>query len=447
MTHSIDELVSSDLDWTALHASISGPASDSMNLLNEIMDRFPNAISFAPGAPFMGFMEPLAIPAYIDRYRAYLRDIKHMPERAIDRHICQYGPSQGLINGLVAEALQRDFGIDVSDEAVVITVGCQEAMLLAVRALCATDQDVLGVVQPCYVGMIGAARLLDVAVEPVDECGGSIDLEQLRSLCHALRSAGKRLRALYVAPDFANPSGTILDIATRHQLLRLAQEQDFLILEDSAYAFTTSAQELVPPIKALDTHRRVIYLGTFSKLCMPGARVGYIVADQQVRTHRGTSCSLAKTLATIKSMISVNTAPICQAIVGGILLHHGGSLVALGQRKAEFYRASLARLLEALHRHVKTDSESATRVSWNTPGGGFFVRMVLPVASGSQLLEYCARRYGVLWTPMTYFYLNKSQCNEIRLSCSYLTPDLMEDGVRRLARFLMDPRVSCRAAS
>ena len=446
MTNSIDEPVSSDLDTAALHASIEAPAVDSMNLLNEIMDRFPNAISFAPGAPFMGFMEPLAIPAYIDRYRTYLRDAKHMPERAIDRHICQYGPSQGLINGLVAEALKRDFGIDVSDDAIVITVGCQEAMLLTVRALCATDQDVLAVVQPCYVGMIGAARLLDVAVEAVDECGGSIDLDQLRSLCGALRKAGKRLRALYVAPDFSNPSGTILDMATRHQLLALAQEEDFLIMEDSAYAFTTSAQDFVPPIKALDTQRRVIYFGTFSKLCMPGARVGYIVADQQVRTRRGTYCSLAKTFAAIKSMISVNTSPICQAIIGGMLLQHGSSLAALGQRKAEFYRANLTRLLEALHRYVKTDSESASRVSWNAPSGGFFVRMLLPVASGSNLLEYCARRYGVLWTPMIYFYLNKRQCNEIRLSCSYLTPDEMEEGVRRLALFLMDPRVSRPAA-
>jgi (S)-3,5-dihydroxyphenylglycine transaminase len=79
-------------------------------------------------------------------------------------------------------------------------------------------------------------------------------------------------------------------------------------------------------------------------------------------------------------------------------------------------------------------------VSWNRPEGGFFVCLHLPVAVDAALLEYCAGEYGVLWTPMRFFSLDAGDNYELRLSCSYLTPEQIDDGVRRLGRFLRDPR-------
>jgi (S)-3,5-dihydroxyphenylglycine transaminase len=430
------------LERAALHASISDPALDAISFLNEVMDRFPHAISFAPGAPFAGLFDDIDLGRYIERYTDYLSAVKGRTPAQIRKQLYQYGPSRGTINELIADALRRDEDIAVDPGAVVVTVGCQEALLLVLRALCASGEDLLAVVNPCFAGIAGAASVLGAPVVPIDEGAGadgwsaSLDWEQLESACRQARAQGKRIRALYVAPDFSNPSGTVLDLASRRRLLALAEQEDFLLLEDNAYGFTAAPGCALPTLKALDAHARVIYFGTCAKICMPGVRVGFVVADQLVRDGHGQARLLADELAALKSMVTVNTSPICQAIVGGMMLEHGGSLAALSRDKSALYRRNLELLLAALERHVGRNGDPAHGVHWNTPNGGFFVRMRLPVAADAALLKRCAERYGVLWTPMSYFHLNDAGNAQLRLSCSYLTPEQIDEGARRLAAFL-----------
>jgi len=428
------------LQRTQLHACLGDPLLGAMSFLNEIMDRHPKAISFAPGAPHAEFFEEVDVPRALERYARHLEREHGMDQRQIDKQLYQYGPSRGQINGLLAEALRRDEGIDVAPDALVVTVGCQEAMLLVLRALCAGADDLLAIVNPCFVGIGGAARVLDIGTVAIEESDDGIDWNGLEAACAAARKQGRRIRALYVAPDFSNPSGAILDLAGRHRLLALAAREDFLILEDNAYAFTALPGSALPTLKALDRSARVVYLGTCAKICMPGVRIGYAVADQRVAAADGTIRLLADELAAIKSMITVNTSPICQAIFAGILLEHGGSLAQLGRSKAALYQRNLGLLLAGLERHAGALAADGT-ISWNAPAGGFFVRMRLPVAADSALLERCAADYGVLWTPMSHFFLDGGGLRQLRLSCSYLTPEQIDEGARRLARFLRDPQV------
>jgi (S)-3,5-dihydroxyphenylglycine transaminase len=430
-----------ELSRTDLHACVSDPLLHTMSFLNEIMDRFPQALSFAPGAPYAGFFDDFEVAGYIERYTNWLQTHKGMRPEAVRKHLYQYGPSRGQINELLAAALSADEGIEVDPRAIVVTAGCQEAMLLVLRALCRGAGDVVAVANPCFVGIAGAARLLDIPIVPVDETAHGLDLDQLGDVCARARAEGRRIRALYVAPDYSNPSGSQLGEAARLRLLDLAEREDFLIMEDNAYGFTASEAERVPTLKALDRCQRVVYLGTCAKICLPGVRVGFVVADQVVDRTGGTPHLLSDELAQIKSMVTVNTSPICQAIVGGMLLAHGGSLAAIGRDKAAFYRSNLERLLQALERHIGSDPELAACVHWNRPRGGFFVRMSLPVECDNSLLEVAAGTYGVLWTPMRYFCLNRSGDYQLRLSCSYLTGEQIEEGVRRLAAFLRDSRV------
>jgi (S)-3,5-dihydroxyphenylglycine transaminase len=434
-----------DLDSSSLHGSLRDPVIDSLNLLNEIIDRYPNAISFGPGAPHRRFLEDLDVTPYIQRYVEYLKQEKGLGETAIQRHLYQYGPSQGQITELVSRALLRDFGVNVPPQSIVMTVGCQEAMWLALRALFATPADVLAVVQPCFVGIVGAARLLNLEVQAVDEGEDGVDIDQLSTACRRARAAGKHIRAVYVAPDYSNPSGTLMSVAARHELLQLAEKEDFFLLEDNAYGFTAAQGAAHPPLKALDRNARVIYLGTFAKICVPGVRVGFAVADQRVR-HGETHRYLAQELATIKSMLTVNTSPICQAIVGGMLLEHETSLTALAQEKGAFYRDNLQCLLDALERHLGPRGNSPYHVSWNVPQGGFFVRVQTSFIVDEEMLKLSAERHGVLWTPMANFMLGGAQSRELRLSCSYLTREQIEEGVPRLARFIEDANGSARRA-
>ncbi|MEK8174875.1 aminotransferase class I/II-fold pyridoxal phosphate-dependent enzyme [Streptomyces sp. M19] len=182
--------------------------------------------------------------------------------------------------------------------------------------------DVLAVATPCFVGITGAARLLDIEVTGIEEGAAGIDLDALAERCASARRAGRRVRACYVAPDFANPGGSRMPLERRRRLLELAEREDFWVLEDNAYGFTAAVGEELPPLKAIDPDRRVVHIGTFAKVCFPGARVGYVVADQRVGGADGGTL-LADELAALKSMVTVNTSPLSQAVIGGMLLDHG----------------------------------------------------------------------------------------------------------------------------
>ncbi|MGW1774920.1 aminotransferase-like domain-containing protein [Streptomyces sp. NPDC002104] len=421
------------LSPSRLHDSLGAPVLGSIGFLNEVMGRFPDAISFAPGAPHPDTLPDPDIQHYTDRFLRHLGERGMGPERA-RRMLFEYGPSRGIINDIVSEALWRDHGIETSPEDVVVTVGAQEGMFLVLRALFGSAEDILAVADPCFVGITGAARMLGLDVVPVAEGTQGIDLEALTAACRDARLAGRAVRALYVAPDFSNPGGGRMPLASRHRLLELAEQEDFLILEDNAYGFTATVASSMPSLKALDTGRRVVHIGTFAKVAFPGARVGYVVADQRVGGQSGPTRPLAAELATLKTMVTVNTSPLSQAVIGGMLLEHGGSLATLGRHKAELYQRNLTCLAQALDRHLTGVAPPGVR--WNRPEGGFFVRVHLPVRADPALLEVSAAKYGVLWTPMEQFYAGGAGDHQIRLSCSYLDPREIEEGVRRLAAFL-----------
>jgi len=282
-----------------LHASLADPLMSAMTFLNEVTLRYPDAISFAPGRPYEGLFDPDQVARDVSTYTGYLRDTLGMSPARVREALFQYGRTAGQIAGLVARTVANDEGLHVPAEAVVVTVGAQEGMLLAVRALLAGRRDVLLVSSPCYVGITGAARLLDVAVEPVPEGPAGPDPEAVAAAARRVRASGRRPRAFYVVPDFANPSGASMPVPERHRLLEVAAEQDLLVIEDNPYGFFGRDDAARPTLKSLDGDRRVVYLGSFAKTCFPGARVGYVLADQPVRWPDGTVTLLADELAKI----------------------------------------------------------------------------------------------------------------------------------------------------
>ncbi|HEU5129193.1 MAG TPA: PLP-dependent aminotransferase family protein [Glycomyces sp.] len=424
-----------ELPAAELHASIGDDVLGSVTFLNEVAAAHPDAVSFAAGAAHEDAFAEVDVGGLVDEYAAHLADRHGMDDRAVRRTLFQYGPARGHIGELIAEGLRRDLGIDVAAAAIVVTVGCQEAMLVALRALCRGPGDLVAAVDPCYPGLRGAARLLDVDLLPVADSGATVDLAGLRAACREARASGGRVRALYVAPDFANPSGTLLDLETRRSLLALAEEEDLYLLEDGVYGFTAAAPHRLPSLKALDATGRVIHLGSFAKIGAPGARVGYLVADRRVRSGSGARL-LADDLAAVKSMVTNHTSPISQAVVAGMLLRHGGSLSALGRAKAHRYRRNLRLLLDALEHAAAVRGERFPEVTWNRPDGGFFVRLRLPIPVTDGLLEVSAREFGVLWTPMRHFYIGTGGEHELRLACSNLDERRLRIGVDRLCDFL-----------
>ncbi|MFI1522872.1 PLP-dependent aminotransferase family protein [Kitasatospora cineracea] len=420
-----------------LHGSLADPLLDAMTFLNEVTGRYPEAVSFAPGRPHEEFFDPADIPKHLDTYLRHLREERGLTESQVRQEVFQYGRTKGLIAPLIARALAADEGIDADPEALVVTVGAQEGMLLVLRALCAGPDDVLLVSAPCYVGVTGAARLLDLTVHPVPEAGrdGGLDPEALAAAVRDLRAAGKRPRACYVVPDFANPSGASLDEPARRRLLAVAEETGVLLIEDNPYGFFGRTADPRPTLKALDGDRgNVVYLGSFAKTCFPGARVGYVVADQRVAAPDGRAGLLADELAKLKSMTTVNTSALSQAVIGGMLLDGGLRLRDANEPARRFY----ARNMDTLLAELETAFRDVPGVSWNHPDGGFFAVVTVPFRADARALDTCARKHGVLWTPMDGFHPGGGGEYQLRLSCSYLTPDRIADGVRRLAAFVKE---------
>ncbi|MFC7842831.1 PLP-dependent aminotransferase family protein [Streptomyces sp. NPDC057382] len=419
-----------------LHGSLSDPVLDAMNFLNEVVGRFPQAISFAPGRPTEGAFEPHDLTRHLRTYISHLEDTLGWSADRVRTQLFQYGRTNGIIHELIARTVANDEGIEVPPEAVVVTTGCQEGMLLVLRALFAAPEDTLLVSSPCYVGITGVARLLGIRVRPVPEGPAGPDPEAVGAAVRAAREAGERPRAFYVVPDFANPSGTSMSIPDRERLLRTAQEEDLLVLEDDPYGFFVRTGSPRPTLKALDTGRRVVHLGSFAKTALPGARVGYVIADQEVIGPGGRRSLLADELSKIKSMTTVNTSAVSQAVIGGLLIESDCRLREANAGAIAYYRRNMDLLLGELERHFSAEHRAELGVSWNRPDGGFFTVVSVPFAADHKALELSAHTYGVLWTPMSDFHLDGGGTHQLRLSCSAQDPEAIIEGMARLAAFI-----------
>jgi len=140
----------------------------------------------------------------------------------------------------------------------------------------------------------------------------------------------------------------------------------------------------------------------------------------------------------IKSMLTVNTSAVSQAVIGGKLLLSGFSLAKANDRETAAYLGNMRQLLAGLASRFPADADPAERVTWNSPTGGFFAVVTLPFAADDELMEYSAREHGVVWTPMSHFYAGTGGARQARLACSQLSGDEIEVGLDRFAALVAD---------
>jgi (S)-3,5-dihydroxyphenylglycine transaminase len=145
---------------------------------------------------------------------------------------------------------------------------------------------------------------------------------------------------------------------------------------------------------------------------------------------------LADELAKIKSMVTVNTAPLSQAVIAGMLLACEGRISELNTRQAAYYAHAMRSTLRQLDLCFPAGKRNALGVRWNEPDGGFFLSMRVPFRADNAALARSAEEFGVIWTPMSYFYPHGGGDYSLRLSVSYLSEEEITNGINRLARFI-----------
>ena len=420
-----------------LKSCFGDPLLEVMNFLNEVVLRYPQAISFAPGRPAERHFDVERSLAQTPAFVAYRAAAKGWPPRAVWNDLGQYNKTNGIINELVARELEADEGIRVAPEAIMITHGCQEAMTVLLLGLFEPARDVLLVSDPTYIGITGLAEILGIEMVPIPTGEEGLTADAVAAAIAGVRRSGKRPRALYDVPDFNNPLGTQMPLAARHALLAILRAEGVLLFEDNPYGMFSYDHDPLPTLKALDEHGVVIYLGSFAKTLYPGLRVGYLIADQEVAGKDGQRTLLALELSKVKSLTTVTTAPVIQAVVGAQLIENGGSLRELVRGKLPFYKANRDRMVACLEREFG-GADRIGGVRWNRPAGGFFLTAHLPFVFDDSCLRDCARDYGVVVCPMSHFALSPGRERQVRFSFSYVDEEQIDEGVRRFARFVRD---------
>ena len=417
-----------------LRQTLAADSLQVMNFLNEVVSQYPDAISLAPGRPWEDFFRVESAVSGIARYVERTQSGGDLGA-TFDR-LGQYGRTNGFAHTAIAEHLARDCQISVEPEAIMITSGCQEAMLIALLGLFEPGVDALLCSDPTYIGITGLATMLGIDVVTIPAGDNGLDPDAVARAVAQTQELGKRPRALYDIPDFNNPLGTCMPIAARLRLLDIAHDNDILVFEDNPYGMFAYDEDYTPPLKALDEHGVVVYFGSFSKTLFPGLRLGYLVADQPVAGDQG--ANLADALSLVKSLTTVNTSPLLQAALVQILVENQHSLRARIEEKRAFYRRNRDCTIGALERHFAGIQQrvGSPLMRWNHPRGGFFVAVQLPCVFDAKSAAACARDYGVICAPMSFFSLRGDREQEVRLSFSHVTPDEIDEGVARLARFV-----------
>ncbi len=383
-----------------------------------------DVISFAPGYPAP---ETFPWPEFADIAKELLS--------GRDGSVLQYGPTRGH-RPLLEEirGILHTRGIDAPFEDLLVTTGSQQGLDLVARVLL-DPGDIVLVELPTYTGAITAFRNVQAEMVGVRQEADGIDLAALDETLQRLRRERRRVKFLYVVPNFQNPTGLLIGLEKRRRLLEWAAARDVLIVEDDPYReiyFEDSATQAdVRPIKADDTGGRVVYLSSFSKTLAPGYRVAWMAAPPPL-AQKFEMAKQAEDLLTG----SLDQRVIYEACRRGILQRQLPLLRRHYQEKRDVMEATLKETLGGV-------------VTWPIPKGGFFLWVTAPAELDADAMIARAIEHGVIYVAGEAFFVDTQQKNTLRLSFSAPSPDRIREGVSRLASTIREEldAISVRAAA
>lgn len=354
-------------------------------------------------------------------------DVSALPSDLVDKaynsmmanrrnYALQYGGGQGdlKLREQIIELMKLE-GIHGSVEDVMITTGSQHALELLADLFLDAGDAVL-VEAPSYVGAVGIFRHKEAHIEHVFTDEDGISPEALAEAADRLIEQGRKVKLLYLVPNFANPSGVTLSAERRAKVLEICRERGILIVEDNPYGQLYF--EAAPP-KALRAHdeQGVIYLGSFSKILSPGLRVGYVLAPPAIREK----------LVLANESAVLSPATFAQMMVSEYLSVADWQGQISTYRK--LYKEKRDAALEALEQYLPD-------IKTTKPAGGFFLWLTLPEGLHSKEMLPLAVTELVAYTPGTAFYGDGRGANNIRVCFSHPTPERVKLGIQRLAKVI-----------
>jgi 2-aminoadipate transaminase len=325
--------------------------------------------------------------------------------------VLQYSPSEGLpeLREFISRRYKAKMGIDIPIEDILITNGSQQGLDLVGKCLLNKGESII-IEEPSYLAAIQVFSLFEpkFLTVPVDDEG--MDIERLKQVVSSVKS-----KLLYVVPTFQNPSGISYSEANRAAVADIINGTDTLIIDDDPYSELrysgsprTSFKKLAPD--------NTILLGTFSKIIVPGFRLGWIVAPP----------ALMEKLIIAKQASDLNTGNFVQCVAYQYLKDNNidEHIKVIRER----YGRQLKTMMEAIKK------EFPKEVDHTHPEGGMFLWASLPGDISTRKLVDIAAKDKVIFVPGDPFYIGRSETNTMRLSFTCVDDANIRLGIQRLGK-------------
>ena len=363
----------------------------------------PEVVSLAGGMPFV---QALSMDVMADTVAKLIR------ERGATA--LQYGSGQGdvTLREQILEVME-EVKVTAHPDDIIVTTGSQMALDLVTRVFC-DPGDVVLVEAPSYVGALGVFRAYECGVVHVAMDDEGLSPSALEESIRDVRASGRRIKMIYTIPSFHNPAGVTQGPQRRADILRIAQREGILLLEDDPYGLLGFDGEPPRAIRA-DDAEGVIYLGSFSKTIASGLRVGWAVAPHGVRE---------------KLVLAAESAVLCPSNYSQLTVSEYLATQPWREQISTFrdlYRDRRDALLDSMTALFPAD------ISWTVPAGGFYSWITLPEGLDAKAMLPRAVAALVAYVPGTGFYVDGQGRQNLRLSYCYPDPDRIREGVRRLA--------------
>jgi DNA-binding transcriptional MocR family regulator len=325
----------------------------------------------------------------------------------------QYGSGQGhpKLREQICEVMALE-GIRANPDDVVITTGSQQALDLISRIFI-DPGDVVLVEAPSYVGALGTFRQYEAAVVHVETDGDGVVPESLRAAIKSLRATGRKIKFLYLIPNYQNPTGVCLPADRRTEILTICREAEIFVLEDNPYGLLGFDKPSPNAMRAEDSEN-VIYLGSFSKTIASGLRVGWALVPQSLKD---------------KMVIASESSILCPSNFTQLTISSYLADQPWRDQIASFcelYKVRRDAMLESLEEHFPAEA------TWTKPGGGFYVWVNLPPEIDTKALMPKAIVAKVAYVPGNAFYADGLGSWAMRLSYCHPTPERIREGVKAL---------------
>ncbi len=361
----------------------------------------PDMISFAGGMP-----APEVFPT---------REFKEAANFVLDEvgaQALQYGPTDWYppLKDFLVDKMCK-YGVPAEPSNILLTNGSQQALDL-IGKLFIDPSDTVLTESPTYLGALQAFNAYQpkYVTVPIDDDGMRTDL--LEEIL-----AAQKVKFIYTMPNFQNPTGVTMSLERRMRLVELAAKYGTFIVEDDPYGELRYEGEDVTPLVVLHKEN-VFYLSTFSKTMSPGIRLGWVVAPEKliaklIQAKQGADLHTS-------SLIQMLAYDICQR---GILRNHVKIIRRVYQERRDI-------MLAAMEKYFPPG------VTWTHPEGGMFLWVRVPEHVNTAEFLKIALEEKVAFVPGFAFYPGGGGDNTMRLNFSNARPEMIEEGIKRLARAL-----------